>query len=101
MTLGTRLISIAAKKSNDIPDRNNDGLPDVLPSKRYTLWNAFLTYEPTEDVTAIFTVENILDKYYVPYLSGEQSGPDGTPGLIFPGPGRAYKGGLRIRFGAS
>lgn len=101
MTLGTRLISVAAKESNDIPDRNNDGLPDVLPSKRYTLWNAFLTYEPSEDVTAIFTVENILDKYYVPYLSGEQAGPDGTPGLIFPGPGRAYKGGLRIRFGAS
>ncbi|GIK82335.1 MAG: TonB-dependent hemoglobin/transferrin/lactoferrin family receptor [Pseudorhodoplanes sp.] len=101
LTLGARWIAVAAKKSNDIPDTDNDGLPDVLPSQSYNLVNLFMMYQPTPDVTATFAVDNVADHYYVPYLSAEQIGPDGTPGLIFPGPGRTFKGALRIRFGAS
>ena len=99
LTVGARWIAVAAKEAGDIPDRNDDGIPVLLPSASYNLINMFLAYEPTPDVIATFAIDNILDEYYVPYLSAEQAGSDGTPGLIFPSPGRTFKGALRIRFG--
>lgn len=56
-------------------------------------------YKPTEDVLASFAIDNLLDQFYIPYLSALPDVPGQSPGVRFAGPGITYKGALKIRFG--
>jgi hemoglobin/transferrin/lactoferrin receptor protein len=102
LTLAARLLAVAAKKASDIPDRDGNGLPDYLPVGGYTIVNLYVGYAPTPDVIASFSVDNVFNAYYVPYLNaGGPSEPGQPPPIIFPGPGVTYKAAVRIRFGSS
>jgi hemoglobin/transferrin/lactoferrin receptor protein len=100
LTASVRWAAVAAKKPGDIPDLDNNGIPDFLPTDAYNLVNLYLAYEPTSGVVASFGIENLLNEYYVPYLAGAPNIPGSPPGIIFPGPGITYKAGVHIRFGA-
>lgn len=100
LTTAIRWNAVAAKKAQDIPDRDNNGIPDYLPTAAYNLFNFYLGYQPTEDVLASFSIDNLLNEYYVPYLAGSPNIPGQPPGTVFPGPGITYKAALQIRFGA-
>jgi hemoglobin/transferrin/lactoferrin receptor protein len=74
--------------------------PTFLPATSYDLVNIFVGNQPTPDILASFTIDNLLDVYYLPYATLKSS--DGTDtALAGSAPGRTYKASLRIRFGAS
>lgn len=100
LTTAVRWNAVAAKKASDIPDRDNNGIPDYLPTASYNLINLYLGYQPTPDVLASFSIDNLLNQYYVPYLAGSPNIPGQPPGTVFPGAGITYKAALQIRFGA-
>jgi outer membrane receptor protein involved in Fe transport len=53
-------------------------------------------------VLATFAVDNLFNKFYVPYLNAAGlSEPGQPPGIFFPAPGITLKGSLRIRFGVT
>ena len=93
-TAMVRFIGVADKKASDIPDRDGDGLPDFTPTAGYGLVNLYFGYQPDPDTEITFNVENLFDRYYVPYMSESAN-------RSFAGPGITFKGGLRIRFGES
>jgi hemoglobin/transferrin/lactoferrin receptor protein len=99
VTAAVRWAAVAAKKASDIPDRDNNGIPDFLPTDAYNLVNFYLGYEPMPGVVANFSIENLLNEYYIPYLAGTPAIPGNPPGIIFPGPGITFKLGGQIRFG--
>ena len=75
-----------------------------VPSTAYDLLNVYVTYQPTQDITLSFSVDNILNQYYRPYaIPG--AGADGvTQNDVLwssPGPGIVYKGGLKVHFGGA
>lgn len=76
MTASVRYAAVAAKK--DVP-------AGVNPRDAYNLLNLYLTYQPTEDVMAVLSVENLLDEYYVRYPQ------------ILPQPGITVKASLKVR----
>jgi hemoglobin/transferrin/lactoferrin receptor protein len=94
LTAAVRWAAVSAKTANLIPDRNRDGVPDYVPTDSYNLVNVYLSYAPVPDVVASFSVENLLNAYYSPYLNTSTA-------TVFPGPGITYKAGLKIRFGAT
>ena len=100
LTAAIRWNAVAAKKASEIPDNDNNGIPDYLPTAAYNLVNFYLGYQPTPDVLASFSIENLLNEYYVPYLAGTPNLPSQPPGTVFPGAGITYKAALQIRFGA-
>jgi len=100
LTLAVRWAAIAAKSASEVPDRNGDGVPDFLPTGAYNLVNLYLGYSPVPDVTTSFSIDNLLNQYYVPYLAGAASAAGQTPGVVFPGAGITFKAGLQIRFAA-
>jgi hemoglobin/transferrin/lactoferrin receptor protein len=77
MTASVRYAAVAAK--TDVPVGTN-------PRDAYNLLNVYLSYQPTENVMALLSVENLLDEYYVRY-----------PELL-PQPGITVKASLKIRF---
>jgi hemoglobin/transferrin/lactoferrin receptor protein len=93
-TTMVRWIGVAAKKAGDIPDRDGDGSPDALPTGGYGIVNLYFSYQPNPDVQIDFSVDNVFDRYYVPYLAEASN-------RAFAGPGINFKGGLKIRFGDS
>ena len=102
LTMSVRWQAVAAKTAGDIPDRNKDGLPDFAPVPAYDLVNLYIGYQPTPDILASFSIDNLLNKYYVQYMNAEgQSQPGQPPAIIFPSPGITFKGGLKIRFGVT
>jgi hemoglobin/transferrin/lactoferrin receptor protein len=77
-----------------------------FPTNSYDLVNFYMGYQPTEDVLVSFGIDNLLDKFYLPYavLRGDPTaGGGGNSDQLFAGsgPGRVFKGSLRIRFGAT
>lgn len=58
------------------------------PTKAYDLVGVTLAYKQNEDTTWSLIVDNLLNKYYVPYLQD------------LPSPGITVKGSLQIRFGS-
>jgi hemoglobin/transferrin/lactoferrin receptor protein len=88
LTLSVRWAAVAAKKAGDIPDLDGDGLPDVPAMPSYNLVNLYVGYQPTEDILAGLSVENLFNRYYVRYPE------------VFPQAGITVKGSLKIRFGA-
>jgi hemoglobin/transferrin/lactoferrin receptor protein len=102
LTVSVRWQAVAAKNASDIPDRNKDGIPDFAPVGAYNLVNLYIGYQPTEDVLASFSIENLLNQYYVQYMNAEgASQPGQPPAVVFPSPGITFKGGLKLRFGVS
>jgi hemoglobin/transferrin/lactoferrin receptor protein len=99
LTAAIRWAAVASKSADQIPDRDNDGIPDLLPTASYNLVNFYLGYTPSDNVTASFGIENLLNEYYIPYLAGTPNTTAGN-GFVFPGPGITYKAGLQVRFGA-
>jgi len=59
------------------------------PTKPYDLVGLTLAYQPNPDTTWALVVDNLLNKYYVPFLQD------------LPSPGITVKGALKIRFGSS
>ena len=102
LTMSVRWQAVAAKTASDIPDRNKDGLPISPRSTAYNLVNLYIGYQPTPDILASFSIDNLLNKYYVQYMNAEgQSQPGQPPAIVFPSPGITFKGGLKIRFGVT
>ncbi|MBN8958515.1 MAG: TonB-dependent hemoglobin/transferrin/lactoferrin family receptor [Rhizobiales bacterium] len=88
LTMSVRYAHVWAKPASDIPDNDGDGLPDIPATRAYNLVKLYIGYEPTPDILASFTVDNLLNEQYMRYLD------------YLPAPGITYKGSLRIRFGA-
>ena len=62
-------------------------LPDFPPVPAYDLINPDIGYQPTADILASFSIDNLLNKYYVQCMNAEgQSQPGQPPAIIFPSP---------------
>ena len=83
---------------------NTDIPANYLPSTSYDLVNLYLTVKPTENLTATFSVENLLNQYYRPYAV-PRSATDGEAQndalWASAAPGITFKGGLRYHFGGT
>ena len=83
-----------------------DALTDLpanyLPTDAYDLVNLYVGYAPHPDVLASFSIDNILDEYYLPYPVPRSSATDAQWDGLWAsrGPGITYKAGLQIRFAA-
>jgi hemoglobin/transferrin/lactoferrin receptor protein len=93
-TAMVRWIGVAAKTASDIPDRDGDGNPDFSPTDAYGLVNLYFGYQPNPDTQLTFSIDNVLNRYYVPYMAESSN-------RAFAGPGITFKGGVQIRFGDS
>jgi hemoglobin/transferrin/lactoferrin receptor protein len=89
MTVSLRWAHVTAKVVGDIPDNDNNKVPDFNPTKSYNLVKFYFGYEPTPDILASFTADNLLNEQYTRYLD------------FLPSPGVTAKGSLKIRFGAT
>jgi hypothetical protein len=58
---------IDAKKAKDIPDRDGDGIPDIPPTALQP-GQPYVGYQINPDTLASLSVDNLFDKFYVPYL---------------------------------
>jgi len=94
VTTMVRWVGVADKKASDIPDRNGDGTPDATPTGGYGLVNLYFGYEQSRDTQISLSIDNVFDRYYVPYLAEAAN-------TSFAGPGIGFKGGVTIRFGDS
>jgi hemoglobin/transferrin/lactoferrin receptor protein len=94
LTTMVRWIGVADKKASDIPDRDGDGVPDFNPTGGYGLVNLYFGYEPNRDTLVTFNIDNVFDRYYVPYMAEASN-------RAFAGPGISFKAGIRVRFGDS
>jgi hypothetical protein len=89
-----------AKRKEEIPDSPTlSGSPDLPPSEAYMITNLYMGYQPTPDVTAALSVDNLFNKQYAPYLNTYAGGTTGSTLLPFLGPGVTVKGELRVRLG--
>jgi hemoglobin/transferrin/lactoferrin receptor protein len=89
VTMSVRLNHVMAKEASDIPDNDGNKTPDFNPTRAYNLVKFYIGYEPTPDILAGFTVDNLLNEQYSRYLD------------YLPSPGVSVKGSLKIRFGAT
>jgi hemoglobin/transferrin/lactoferrin receptor protein len=89
LTASVRWVSVAAQS----------GLSTLYnPATNYDLVNLYLAYQPTPDIVASVGIDNLLDRYYIPFATLRSS--DGTDtALAGSAPGRVYKASLRVRFG--
>jgi len=100
LTVATRVLAVAAKRKEEIPDSPAlSGSPDLPPSEAYMITNLYMGYQPTPDVTAALSVDNLFNKRYAPYLNTYAGGTTGSTLLPFLGPGVTVKGELKVRLG--
>ncbi len=95
LTVSAQWISFAS--NTDVP-------AGYLPATSGDIVNLYLAYQPTNDVTLNFSIDNVANRFYRPYaVPGSSS--DGTTqnDVLFssPGPGITYKGGLKVHFGGA
>lgn len=83
VTASVRWAAYAAKTLADLPT----GTAASDATRAYNLVNLYLSYQPTEDLIAGMSIENLLDEYYIRYTDE------------LPSPGLTVKGSLKIRFG--
>ena len=71
--------------------------------RRIDLVNLYAQYQPTQDLTLNFSVENLLNQYYRPYAIPVGSSGDTQNDVKWAsaGAGIVFKGGLRYHFGGS
>jgi hemoglobin/transferrin/lactoferrin receptor protein len=95
LTISAQWASVAA--NTDIP-------VGYSPSTAYDLVNLYVAYQPTQDITLNFSVDNLLNQYYRPYAVPGNS-VDGTTQndalWTSAGPGIVYKGGIKVHFGGA
>jgi hemoglobin/transferrin/lactoferrin receptor protein len=85
LTVAMRWLAVAAKHAGDIPVDDQGDL--VFPaSAAYNLVKLYVGYEPTQDVMIGFSVDNLLNQEYTPYMNG------------IPERGITFKGELKVRF---
>jgi hemoglobin/transferrin/lactoferrin receptor protein len=100
LTVATRVLAVAAKRKEEIPDSPAlSGSPDLPPSAAYMITNLYMGYQPTPDITAALSVDNLFNKQYAPYLNTDAGDTTGSTLLPFPSPGVTVKGELRVRLG--
>jgi outer membrane receptor protein involved in Fe transport len=100
LTVATRVLAVDAKRKKEIPDSPAlSGSPDLPPSAAYMITNLYMGYQPTQDITAALSVDNLFNKQYAPYLNTYAGGTTGSTLLPFPSPGVTVKGELRVRLG--
>jgi hemoglobin/transferrin/lactoferrin receptor protein len=87
MTASVRWAHVTAETVGDVPDNDGNKVPDFNPTNPYNLLKFYFGYEPTPDILASFTVDNLLNEQYTRYLD------------FLPSPGVTVKGSLKIRFG--
>lgn len=83
---------------------NTDIPANYLPATSYELVNLYLTIKPTDNLTATFSVENLLNQYYRPYAipRGAVDGEAQNDALwASAGAGITLKGGLKYHFGGT
>ena len=83
LTVSVRWQWVAAKTLADLPTDT-----PYEPTPSFNLVNVYLGYQPSENVLASLSVENLLNEQYTQYQQ------------FLPSAGLTVKGGLRIRFGA-
>jgi hemoglobin/transferrin/lactoferrin receptor protein len=88
LTVAMRWMAVAPKRAGDIPvDTNQPGNPLVFPtSDAYNLVKLYVGYEPKPDVQLGFSIDNLLDEKYTPYMNQLSE------------PGITFKGELKVRF---
>jgi hemoglobin/transferrin/lactoferrin receptor protein len=97
VTVAVRWLAVNAKLREDIPNSTAlSGNPDLPASSCYNLVNLYAGYQPTPDITAALSVENLFNVQYAPYMNAYASGNGVLP---FPSPGVAVKGSLAVRLG--
>lgn len=96
LTAAVRWQAVAAKKASEIPD---DSV--FIPSRSYNLVNFYLGYQINPNALASFSVENLLDEQYSPYMAvwANDFGPFGPEIIPFFNPGITFKASLKVRFG--
>ena len=86
LTLAVRWAAVAAKTADQIPVDDTGALV-FSPSAQYNLVKLYVGYEPNPDVLASFSIDNVLNAQYTPYMNQLAQ------------PGITFKGALTIRFG--
>ena len=100
LTVATRVLAVDAKRADEIPDSPAlSGSPDLPPSSAFIVTNLYMGYQPTPDITAALSVDNLFNKQYAPYLNTYAGGTTGSTLLPFPSPGVTVKGELKVRLG--
>ena len=100
LTVATRVLAVDAKRADEIPDSPAlSGSPDLPPSSAFVVTNLYMGYQPTPDITAALSVDNLFNKQYAPYLNTYAGGTTGSTLLPFPSPGVTVKGELKVRLG--
>lgn len=101
LTTMVRIQAVDAKTAAEIPVSTPPATGPVMPpTEAYTLVNYYMAYQPSEDVTLSFGIDNLFDQYYAKYLDVTTLGTaTGSATLNSPSPGRTYKIGFKVRFG--
>lgn len=94
VTVAVRWLAVAAKEAKDVPA----GVT-ALPTDAFNVFNLYVDYRPTEDVTLALGIDNLFNEYYVKYLDLRTQG--GNSLVPSPSPGITFKGSLKVRFGDS
>ena len=96
LTVAMRWTAVAAKPLNQIPlEQGDSGLVPIFdPTPAYSLVNLYVGYQPNQDITAAFSVENLLNQDYTKYMCCSTAA-----GYVVPSPGITFKGSLTIRYG--
>ena len=96
LTLAMRWTAVAAKPLSQIPlEQGDTGLVPIFdPTPSYNLVNLYLGYQPNPDVTAAFSVENLLNVDYTKYMCCSTAA-----GYVVPSPGITFKASLTVRYG--
>lgn len=96
LTVAMRWTAVAAKPLSQIPlEQGDTGLVPIFdPTPAYSLVNLYIGYQPIPDVTAAFSVENLLNVDYTKYMCCSTAA-----GYVVPSPGITFKGSLTIRYG--
>jgi len=87
LTVAVRWAAVSAKDANDIPLTDTGDLT-FAPSRHFNLVKLYIGYQPTPDVLAGFSVDNLLNEEYTPYMNAIAE------------PGITFRGELKVRFGA-
>jgi len=88
LTAAVRVSHIWGAEHNPSVCADSTDIATCSPANPYTLVGLTIAYQPNENTTAALVVDNLFNKFYVPYLQD------------LPSPGLVVKGSLTIKFGS-
>lgn len=97
LNLAVRWTAVAAKPISQIPTTTSDGgniVPIFDSTPPYSLVNLYAGYQPIPNVTAAFSVENLLNVNYTKYMCCSTDA-----GYVIPNPGITFKASLTVHYG--